>query len=248
MWEFLKNRDGCEGRDSRSACLTPQDSSTRGPGQLRRRKKTLPESRSISWYRTLHAIRVFPASFGKNFASLSMPAIISAAGYSLARKTTRGVGFRVAQGNPSGRASVPAELPPARGPAYFWRDREGGSGTHSSEGGNLPTKRIKGSQRQDVSRAPQPDCALNTDRMFISRRLQYCVFAAPTADRKSYPQARRLSCRYAGMESHRMNLKTTALEISRRLSSRFAASSRVLSYRRIFGVKAPRTSLNHACD
>src|ERR1700742_1376333 len=39
-------------------------------------------------------------------------------------------------------------------------------------------RKAKGSQRQQVSRAPQPDCALNNDRMSASRRFQYRVFAA----------------------------------------------------------------------
>lgn len=40
-----------------------------------------------------------------------------------------------------------------------------------------------------------------------------------TADRKSYPQARRLSCRYAGMNLYRMNISTMLSKISRRLPS-----------------------------
>ncbi len=59
----------------------------------------------------LHAIRVRSASFGKTSRLFLLPAIVNcnAAGISLARKATRGVGFRFAQDNPLGQASVPAE-------------------------------------------------------------------------------------------------------------------------------------------
>jgi hypothetical protein len=44
--------------------------------------------------------------------------------------------------------------------------------------GDIADKTEECPRRQDVSRAPQPDCALITVRMSDSRRLQYCVFAA----------------------------------------------------------------------
>jgi len=65
----LKSRDGYEGRDSRSACFTPQDSSIRGSDVPE--KKTPPESRGVPCCCVLRAIPVCPASSGENVAFLS---------------------------------------------------------------------------------------------------------------------------------------------------------------------------------
>ena len=103
-----------------------------------------------------------------------------AAGFLLARKATGGVVFRFALDNPRGQASVPA------GSCRFLRHRHQKclAGSEGKERDTLDERELsaaktdKGSQRQDVPRAPQPDCALKINRMFDSRRLQYRVFAA----------------------------------------------------------------------
>ena len=55
---------------------------------------------------------------------------------------------------------------------------EGNERNDFKEGNDSADKTDKRSQRQDVSRAPQPNCALNIVRISDSRRLQYRVFAA----------------------------------------------------------------------
>ncbi len=100
------------------------------------------------------------------------------AGFSLARKTTAGVVFRFGRDNsPRVERRPKRERPIQQAGKIVAESERRARETRKERDTSVRTKR-KRSQRQHVSRAPQPDCALINDRMFISRRSKNRVVAA----------------------------------------------------------------------
>ncbi len=164
-------------RGSRSACLTPHDSSTRGPrpiwpkeGNIARvprhslllrlaRDSCLPRlvrrKLRVSFFAGRYSARIFTCT--EDHGRRRLPCCLRQLGGKRQRPSV------VATGQDTGACLAGS----GRREGYTLKENaDSADKTHES------------SQRQDLSRAPQPNCALNIDRIFVSCHLQYCVFAA----------------------------------------------------------------------
>src|SRR5271156_3757336 len=111
MSEFWKNRDGCESRGSRSACSLLKTRRYEAPARFAGRKDTARVTRYplvMHGSRDSCSLRLVRRKHRVSFVPAGDPEL-PCRRFSLARKATWGVGFRFAQDNPLGQASVREE-------------------------------------------------------------------------------------------------------------------------------------------
>jgi len=216
MSEFWKNRDGCEVRGSRSACSLLKTRRYEAPAGFAGRKDTARVTRyplvmhgsrkscSLRLDRRKHGVCFVPAGD----RGLPMPPV-----------------FTCTKGYLGRRLSCCSRQPPRTGQRQSGvvdglRNRRckisGGIGKkgarHTQGTGRIC--RQNGEKLAETGRLTSAATELCTEYGQNVRFLLFPILRVRrlTADRKSYPQARRLSCRYAGMNLYRMNLSTNALE------------------------------------